>query len=324
MLNTLLDKKGRINRRLCNESRYKEEEKHILNYIYSNTKFLDNKEEICLKERIFCVVNNIKELPICVICNIRTCKFITNSKFRYSHLCRAKECYVKDRQSNINKILKNRWKNHIKKPKIKISKKERYENMVKTRKNNKNWFTDEQVKYINEQRKLKINKHDLSNKLKQTWSNPKLRLKQSQTIKKLIQDNKFTPPKNTWSKWKSIYLYNGKKYKFRSSWEAAFWSANKHLEYEQLRIPYIYNDNEHIYIVDFIDRLNKTVYEIKPKSKMFDKEISKENSLLDWCSKNNFVYLQINESWFYENYNNIDFSNNEWLIKCMKQFKPNE
>lgn len=317
----LLDSNGRLNKRLCNESKYKIEEKYILNEIFNITSFLDKFNPI-LRERIYCVLNNINQINKCIICNNK-CKFITNSKSKYSNLCESKECYIKYKSNLTSEIMNNRWKNHIKFIKPTITKDERYKKTVATRrKNNKNWFTDEQKLYINKKRIEAVTTDEHKNKMKLIWQDPIKREKQSQTIKKLIKENKFTPPiTNTWTHWESIYEYNGVKYKFRSSWEAAFWSVNKHLEFEKLRIQYTYLEKEHTYIVDFIDNQNKIVYEIKPNNKYLIKEKIKEKALIEWCNINNYKYILISNEWFYNNYNKIDFTNNEWLIEKMKQFK---
>lgn len=316
-----LHNNGKMNKRLCNETRYKENEKHILEYINDNTKFISNHK---LKEKIYCILNDIVSLPICKICNVNPCKFNESSKCKYNTTCSSKECITKYKSlSTSNMLNTKRWVNHKKQIKPLINKEERYKQAVNTRrKNNPEWFTQKQKEYkkIKTIEACSTVEHKL--KMKEIWSNPDRRRRQSNKIKELIANNIFTPPiTNTWTHWESIYNYNGIEYKFRSSWEAAFWSVNKHLKYETLRIPYIYLNKNHTYIVDFVDDVNKKVYEVKPKDKLLTKEKIKEQALIQWCNNNNYEYILINDSWFYNNYNNIDFKNNEWLIKRMKQFK---
>ena len=66
--------------------------------------------------------------------------------------------------------------------------------------------------------------------------------------------------------------------------------------YEKLRIPYIFNEEHHTYIVDFIDEKNKIVYEIKPNT-LLEKKVNKikEKTLIKWCENNGFKYIHIDE-----------------------------
>jgi len=280
---------------------------------------------IPINERAYCLIYNINKLPQCIFCNSKQ-KFSYNNGAKYLEYCDNKICFIKYKTEMGIKACDKRWENHIKEEKSIITKEERYNNMVQTRrKNNPEWFTKEQKAYIKEERdkifKDPIKNKKRLNKIKKYWNKQSNKDKQSENIKKLIKDGKFTPPiTNTWTHWDSIYSYNGDLYKFRSSWEAAFWSTNKELEFETLRIPYNYKDKSHTYIVDFIDRKNKIVYEVKPDNKFLDKEKVKEQYLLEWCLKNGYKYQLINNDWFLKNYNKIDFSNNDWLYEKMKKF----
>ena len=112
------------------------------------------------------------------------------------------------------------------------------------------------------------------------------RLKQSNKMKELIKNGEFTPNTNNIRTHFDVE-YNGKKY--RSSWEVLFHYNNPSNEYEKLRIPYILNDIEHIYIVDFIDNINKTVTEIKPLSLLQkDNSQAKIMALKEWCEIHNY------------------------------------
>jgi hypothetical protein len=91
------------------------------------------------------------------------------------------------------------------------------------------------------------------------------RTKKSIHMKNIIEAGTFTPKtENRLSRWKAEY--DGKV--FRSSWEACFYFLNNHCEYEKVRIRY-YDTNknkERIYIVDFVDEINKILYEVRPKN----------------------------------------------------------
>jgi hypothetical protein len=119
------------------------------------------------------------------------------------------------------------------------------------------------------------------------------REQQSVLMKKKILNGEFTPNTNNRNThWEASC--NGKKY--RSSWEALYHYFNPDAVYEELRIKYSYNDDYHIYIVDFVDHNNKTVAEVKP-SRLFndDKTQCKITSLMDWCDEHGYVYIQADE-----------------------------
>ena len=130
------------------------------------------------------------------------------------------------------------------------------------------------------------------------------RKKQSATLKEKIRKGEFTPcVTNSWSK--SRIVIHG--IPFRSSWEAAYWLLNQHLEFEKLRIPYV-NDQgiSRNYIVDFVDHTNKIIYEVKPNSEK--KEINnllKEAAAMVFCKENGYTYVMINDEWFFDNVDEI-------------------
>lgn len=69
-----------------------------------------------------------------------------------------------------------------------------------------------------------------------------------------------------------------------------------------MRIEYECDNESHTYIVDFIDRKNKKLYEIKPTSQL-DKKIVKvkEEYCLKWCEKNGYELVFITEDWYIKN-----------------------
>lgn len=130
--------------------------------------------------------------------------------------------------------------------------------------------------------------------------------KLSNTIKRKIKDGTWTPNiTNSWAGSKIKLIIENKEISYRSSWEAFYHLCNQHLEYEKIRIPYIYNDIEHNYITDFTDEYNKIIYEIKPK-KNIDNEKNKIKFKYanKWCKENGYKFIIISNDWFKNNYNN--------------------
>jgi hypothetical protein len=129
------------------------------------------------------------------------------------------------------------------------------------------------------------------------YEDPLERKKQSDNMKKMIANGDFTPNiTNSWTRWKSVI---GDR-KFRSSFDALFFLYSEYnnldYQYETLRIPYHYEGNKHIYIVDYISHKDKKVVEIKPSGLVdLPKNKAKESSLLEWCSKNKYEYILITE-----------------------------
>lgn len=119
-------------------------------------------------------------------------------------------------------------------------------------------------------------------------------IKTSEAIKEKIFKNEFTPNiHNSKTHWQCEY--NGKKY--RSSWEAMWHSIYPDLLYETVRIVYYYNDKSRIYIVDFEDKTNKILYEIKPISQRNnDKIVAKETCAKEWCLTKGYTYVTITEN----------------------------
>lgn len=122
-------------------------------------------------------------------------------------------------------------------------------------------------------------------------------------MKNLIAEGKFTPNiHNSLTHYQFVY----KNKKFRSSWEAAFFSLNQHLLYEKHRISYFDSSKQkdRIYITDFTDEELKIIYEIKP-SVNEQKNKDKLSAGKKWCVDNNYNFVIINEDWFVENHEAI-------------------
>jgi len=146
-------------------------------------------------------------------------------------------------------------------------------------------------------------------------------IKQSEKMKQLILDGKFTPCiTNSWANSRCKIKLDNCSYLFRSTWEAMFWLLNG-FEYEKIRIPYKGIDRKtHIYIVDFVDESKKLLYEIKP-SKLIDTEVNliKYNSAVEWCKTNGYNIQIISEDYFKNNKNVLlKMTKNKKILKALK------
>jgi hypothetical protein len=166
-------------------------------------------------------------------------------------------------------------------------------------------------------------KSKISKKSKEYYNDPENRKKQSDVMKEKIKNGDFTPCIRNSLTQKTLE-YKG--FKFRSRYEIIFFMyhydflKNKNIEYETLRIPYTYKNSEHTYIVDFIDRENNIVYEIKPKDlKLKDKNLEKELALINWAQNNQYTYYSITEDQLNLYYNNMKIENFE--IDLLNEFK---
>lgn len=126
------------------------------------------------------------------------------------------------------------------------------------------------------------------------------RNKQSASTRKIIREGKFTPnSNNSNTHWDSFCRQK----KFRSSWEAAFYSMHQEgdLEYESLRIDYHFEERDRVYIVDFISHKHKVVYEVKPMSYLEEPiTLSKLSALKEWCEKNEYIMVIVDELYLKE------------------------
>lgn len=183
---------------------------------------------------------------------------------------------------------------------------------------------------------------DISWSIKQTENNTSHKMtdyvrkksykKQSIKMKENIRLGKFIPNiTNSWAKSmceisfiRDNILVN---IKTRSSWEAYFQLFNTNLLYEKVIIQYKFRNEYFNYIVDFLDPVNKILYEIKPNSEMNTlKNKAKFRWARKWCEKNSYKYIIINNKWFKDNYNkNIIIGQpcEEKLIRNLKQFNEN-
>jgi len=149
------------------------------------------------------------------------------------------------------------------------------------------------------------------------------------SIKERIINGTFTPcVTNSWCHSRIETLINDKIIKHRSSWESFFHIVNPELLYEKIRIPYFYENKKHIYIIDFLDVVNKILYEIKPRSEKTKlKNKIKREYAIKWSVENDYKYVIIEDEWFKKNYNKELLNNQinkEKLIKNLRQFDENK
>lgn len=316
----------------------------IYHKIFSDTFFLD-KFNPTLRERIFYIQNNLKEIQLCTFCNKNKLNFFNNT-IKLSKCCNNKECKSKLKSKNTKLMFNNftleqyqtRSKKISEKNKGKIFSKEHIEKIkqtrlknnfkqsletkqkrIETRKNNgKPWHTKETLLKISHSNKITHSSKEFQEKNKE--SRQKGSAKISKTMKQKIADGLFTPPiTNTWTKWRAYINLNNNIIKFRSNWEALFFLHNTKLKFEKTRIKYFINNDEKIYITDFTDDINKIIYEIKPLSTQ-NNELNKikTQAALDWCNKNNYKYIIIDENWFKNNHQKINLEQNLHL-QCVLQ-----
>lgn len=130
--------------------------------------------------------------------------------------------------------------------------------------------------------------------------------KKSALMKGKILNGSFTPNSNNRNThWESSYA--GKKY--RSSWEAWYQSLNPLAEYETFRIEYVINDNTKVYIVDFVDHLNKLLIEVKPVELCFGEIFkSKMSALAKWAADNEYEIVLATKDWLVDQAPDINYA----------------
>ena len=128
----------------------------------------------------------------------------------------------------------------------------------------------------------------------------------SMTMKKKILSGEFTPNSNNRNThWESTF--DNKTY--RSSWEALYQYINQDAEYEKLRIEYNINNTTKIYIVDFVDHVNKQVIEVKPQELCAGEKFqAKLTALIDWAELNKYKLIIADKEWLQSQDNNIDYT----------------
>jgi len=315
----------------------------IYNSVLKLTPFLD-KFGATVRTRIYHILNEITELPRCNYCNKNEVLFKQGRGFELS--CSDAAC-IRLRKAQ---TLRNTWALFSEEKKDVIREKignkvrgrtvsentkqkireintgrkqsqETKDRRVETRKNNRRpWHTEDSKNRISETNKRVHSSKEFREKVKEV--RVVAAKKASETMKRKIQQGLFTPCiTNSWTRWKAyITSSTGDIKHFRSSWEALFYLHNKDLEYETVRIPYTFEETVKIYIVDFVDRRTKTLYEIKPASTVdTPKNKEKSKAAIDWCLQEGYRYEIIGEEWFKQNSKTLDLTGNEHLLERLQK-----
>lgn len=313
--------------------------------VYTLTQFLS--DNATFRERLFYLQNDWTELQLCDYCKLERKPFASNLlKLRPS--CGSKECQQKHKSITAIAINKN-LPEHVKQQKahkcrIKNSKsfEERYgkERADKLRAQQRARMTG--TKQSSSTIKKRADKHrgkklstetklKISNSNKITHNSPEYRKKKLETHKdagkklsKILKDKiaagEFTPKiTNSWTRAKIKINIGGVEFAFRSSWEAAFFILNPTYVYEKIRVPYIFENKQKTYIVDFADYATNTLYEIKPNSMTTSQKcIEKQKAAEYWCKVNGWRYNIITEDWFIEKVDELEKINFPYISLLKK------
>lgn len=255
----------------------------------------NNKPQL-FKKMVFHIINKNVAIPKCLKCS-------KNGAFNFGDMTYRQYCSAKcSRKAGF----KGPKKGTIE-----------YQKMVIRRNKTMHDIRNDAVKGQEYRQKLKDNHYSH----RMTETEKKLR---SEWLKTRIANGDWTPKvNNSWTHW--TVNIDGKK--FRSSFEGLFYLYNKivnnaNLEYEKLRIPYQYENETKIYIVDFISNVDKKCFEIKPNSLTEDpKNIAKQKALQDWCAENKFENILITETELKVMFNSIKHIEHEFLDKFNKTYK---
>lgn len=119
--------------------------------------------------------------------------------------------------------------------------------------------------------------------------------RKSKCIKERILRGQFTPNSNNRNThWDSFF----KNKKYRSSWEALYQYFDPDAEYESFRLKYLYNNKEHVYILDFINHTKKFLIEVKPHEMLKDaRTLAKIDAAKKWCLDNDFTFLLVDKEY---------------------------
>jgi len=146
-------------------------------------------------------------------------------------------------------------------------------------------------------RKISLSKKGKNNAMYGKRHSEEYKREASERVKRKILNGEFTPNSNNKNThWESTY--NGKSY--RSSWEALYQYFDPDADYEAIRIPYEYNNETYVYIVDFINTYDKLLVEVKPKSFLNDEKTkAKIDAAKKWCEEYGYTFIIADEYFFY-------------------------
>jgi hypothetical protein len=240
---------------------------------------------------IYCLRNNINEMPKCRIC-YNLCNY--PNKEYCSRTCSQRNGLGKHHGLGIKKSEEHRLKNSLSHkgkspPPLKESSK----------------------------KKISLANSGKGNGMYGVKMSIEDKIYRSNYMKEKILSGEFTPKGgNRYTHFSSEY--NGKK--FRSSWEAAFYSTNTTLIYEKIRIPYYDSliKTNRVYISDFLDEENRIIYEVRPQ-RLFDKQSDKFSCVIKWCHDNNYKFMHINEQILKQLKDDIDWEKLDY--KSIKNLK---
>lgn len=158
-------------------------------------------------------------------------------------------------------------------------------------------------------RKISLSKTGKNNAMYGKRHSDEYKREASKRVKQKILNGEFTPNSNNKNThWESSY--NGKSY--RSSWEALYQYFDPDADYETIRIPYEYNNETYVYIVDFINTYDNLLIEVKPKSSLSDEKTkAKIDAARKWCEEYGYTFIIADECFFYKkgmpsDYNGFD------------------
>lgn len=323
----------------------------IFEILMKYTNFLNQYNDVDLKERLFYFINKIDKVILCEHCEKQRCKpiHVTNIE-KLTKTCCDKECRiirqkkittlmhanfsVEQRKARSQKIIKYQAQSFEKK--YGKEKANKYKQQISDRmKGTKQSLETKQKKlkslkgrkFSNEHRKKlsianKNNHKDPEFKKLHAARLCKAAPKISEKLKQRIANGEFTPCiTNSWTHWDVKIVKNNKIYKFRSTFEAVYWLLNPELLFETIRVPYYWEGKVHNYIIDFEDKSQRIIYEIKPTSLLSDKKNqTKLQAAQNWAKTNSYQFKIIDNNWFKKYAYLIDYEKYPSLLKGMKQF----
>lgn len=316
---------------------------YIYDLILELTSFL-NQGSTTVRERLYYIENTIGELQVCPYCNVAKLPFRGLAGLAQS--CRNRECvnlrkaqtlrntwetFTEDKKNRIKNVLSQKAKGRRVSETTRQKQRDGQlgrrqseivvQKRVNSRKNNgKPWHSEESRRKIAESNSKTHSSAEFQSRVRGV--KVLAAKKASETLKSKIQKGLFTPCiTNSWTRWKAyVNLPTGELKHFRSSWEALFYLHNPALEYETVRVPYFFENTQKNYIVDFVDRKAKILYEIKPVATLTTpKNEEKVKAAKIWCNQNNYTYRVITEEWYRQNRDLIPLTNNEHLLNQLQK-----
>lgn len=347
ILALLLEKNGGFKAGVCKEDDSWYVKKNLISirdFIVQSTDFL-NSLFPPFKMRMLYFKLGLNQIQVCPICKKGILEPVYNEN-RFRKTCKSTSCRKDQKSFNAKEMHKNfsQEERDSKNKKIGIKNSGSYEEKfgkeksdilkakigkratcriqtdgekrkrIETRrKNNEFWHSEETKSKISKTNRDTHLSEDFKNKHLETYKNSRIKL--SEIMKRMILSGDFTPTASNWKKSPRAKLKIEKHdFSFRSKWEATYYVVRYYegfqIEYETIRIPYRHDGNENIFIVDFLDKRNNLLIEVRPKSrqKSSKKEIEKFEAAKTWAQENGLQFIVIDEDWFQENWELIERS----------------